>query len=73
MALFSQLHWQRSSAMQNRYTNEEPFLTRPNQQRIDHDLPLLPDSTLVESQLLTLQNVSIAATTLAGSRRDKGV
>ena len=29
-ALFSQLHWQ-NSAMQSRYTNEEPFLTRPDQ------------------------------------------
>jgi hypothetical protein len=32
--------------------------------------PLLPDSTLVESQLLALENVAIATTALSRSRRD---
>jgi hypothetical protein len=35
--------------------------------------PLLPDSTLVEGQLLTLEDVAVGTTALAGSRRDNGI
>jgi hypothetical protein len=35
--------------------------------------PLLPEETLVESKLLALEDVSVAATALAGTGRDSGV
>lgn len=36
------------------------------------DHPLLPEETLVEAELLALEDVSVAATALAGPRRDNG-
>lgn len=39
---------------------------------IPKDNPLLPEETLVESKLLTLEDVSIAATALAGARGHNG-
>jgi hypothetical protein len=45
--------------MHRRSTQRSPFL--------------LPESTLVESELVTLKNVSVAATALAGAGRDDSV
>jgi hypothetical protein len=41
-------------------------------QRIPKDHPLLPEGTLVEGELLTLEDVTIAATALARARGDNG-
>jgi len=38
-----------------------------------HHLPLLPDGTLVESKLLTLKNVTVDTTALAGSASNESV
>lgn len=40
--------------------------------RIPKYNPLLPEGTLVESKLLTLEDVTVAATALAGTRRHNG-
>ena len=39
---------------------------------IPKQYPLLPEETLVESKLLTLEDVTVAATALAGTRRHNG-
>src|SRR6478735_1723683 len=48
------------------------ILTGPMHRIIPKDNPLLPEETLVESKLLALEDVAVAAAALAGARRHSG-